>query len=245
MLIFIDTEFSGFGKEAEILSLALVAEDGQEIYLENLDYTPAKCSAFVKKEVLHLIGKMPGEACSYAEMGRRLFRWLTDLSEPAVVVYDYGGDLAYLSGVLNGPVALRTLVSGQIHLEGWVFRESFFKLGMIQAYSRKLPLHHALADARALRNGYLTWRDHCVATVTKGSNSIDSALITLSDYPVLNELARVLTTATKLDGRACRHIYEHALMRITADMLTAQERRLIVAWGLMLNGTYWTKGEVP
>lgn len=168
MLIFLDTEFTGFYKGAELLSLALVAEDAQELYLENLDYTPDKCSDFVNREVLPLMGKVAGAACSRPELAQRLTAWLADLSEPPTVVYDFEGDWDFFTGALPESAGLTSLIKEKILLENKVIRASFFKLGMIRTYSREWPEHHALADARALCNGYLTWREHRVARAKKG-----------------------------------------------------------------------------
>jgi hypothetical protein len=40
MLVFLDTEFTNFAKPS-LLSIALVAEDGQEFYAELVDYNSA------------------------------------------------------------------------------------------------------------------------------------------------------------------------------------------------------------
>ena len=50
------------------------------------------------------------------------------------------------------------------------------------------------------------------------------ALHRLTDYPVLAGLAREGTAATKLDGRACRYIYESALPRIDWPAVSEGER---------------------
>jgi len=39
----------------------------------------------------------------------------------------------------------------------------------------------------------------------------DHALVKLSDYPILEELARRRTKAKRLDRRACRYIYQTGL----------------------------------
>jgi hypothetical protein len=45
----------------------------------------------------------------------------------------------------------------------------------------------------------------------------DQALIKLSDYPLLAALASKQTTAIRLDGRACRHLYAKASLLPLAD----------------------------
>jgi hypothetical protein len=59
MLVFLDTEFSDFTRP-DLISLALVAEDGREFYAERTDYTATRCTEFVRETVLPLLGRVPG-----------------------------------------------------------------------------------------------------------------------------------------------------------------------------------------
>ena len=61
MLVFLDTEFSDFAK-SDLISLALVAEDGREFYAERTDYRKNECSALVRETVWPLLGCVPGAA---------------------------------------------------------------------------------------------------------------------------------------------------------------------------------------
>lgn len=47
MLVFLDTEFTAFVRP-DLISIALVAEDGREFYAERTDYYREDCSDFVK-----------------------------------------------------------------------------------------------------------------------------------------------------------------------------------------------------
>ena len=58
------------------------------------------------------------------------------------------------------------------------------------------------------------------------------ALHRLADYPVLAALARDGTEATKLDGRACRYIYEAALPRIDWQAVSPSERAFMRSLGI-------------
>ena len=55
------------------------------------------------------------------------------------------------------------------------------------------------------------------------------ALYRLADYPVLAVFAREGTEASKLDGRACRYIYETAVPRIDWQAVSASERAFMRA----------------
>lgn len=58
------------------------------------------------------------------------------------------------------------------------------------------------------------------------------ALYRLADYPVLASLAQGGTKASKLDGRACRYIYEAALPRIDWQAVSASERAFMHSLGI-------------
>ena len=64
--------------------------------------------------------------------------------------------------------------------------------------------------------------------------SVMHALYHLADYPVLATLARERTTASKLDGRACLHLYKEALPRMDWQALSAQERAFMLSLGITM-----------
>lgn len=51
MLVFVDSEFIDF-VQMDLISIALVAEDGREFYAERTDYRRDDCSDFVRVAVL-------------------------------------------------------------------------------------------------------------------------------------------------------------------------------------------------
>lgn len=60
-----------------------------------------------------------------------------------------------------------------------------------------------------------------------------NALYTLADFPVLAALAAERTQATRLDGRACRAVYEDARQRIDWHALSPSEREFAQRLGLL------------
>jgi hypothetical protein len=52
MNYFMDTEFDENGKTIELISIAIVAEDGREMYAVSNEFDPAKCNDWVKANVL-------------------------------------------------------------------------------------------------------------------------------------------------------------------------------------------------
>ena len=155
MLVFLDTEFTDFAKP-DLISLALVAEDGREFYAERTDYPAGQCSEFVREIVLPLFGRVPGAACDSAEMALRLRTWFDALPEAATIVFDYYADWDLLVGATPGrpPANCAT----QLYLDGYAITHPIFERAKNLIYTQAWPPHHALADARALRAGYRAWR---------------------------------------------------------------------------------------
>ena len=91
MLVFLDTEFTDFLRP-DLISIALVAEDGSELYAERTDYREDGCSDFVRETVLPLLGGVPDAACSRSELTQRLRDWFEQLPEPATIIYDFESD---------------------------------------------------------------------------------------------------------------------------------------------------------
>ena len=69
-------------------------------------------------------------------------------------------------------------------------------------------------------------------TVPATDPDVWHALHRLADYPVLSALAREGTEAIKLDGRACRYIYEAALPRIDWQAVSVGERAFMCSLGI-------------
>ncbi|APW48615.1 hypothetical protein [Rhodoferax antarcticus] len=94
MLIFLDTEFTQFNSP-DLISMALVAEDGREFYAERDDYHRDDCSDFVRETVLPLLGRVPGATCSRSELTDRVREWFAPvargLPRSFLTLRPYGG----------------------------------------------------------------------------------------------------------------------------------------------------------
>lgn len=149
MKLFLDCEFTQLNSDAKLISLALVAESGQEFYVELLDtYNVNDCSDFVLKHVLpQLNPALHGQ--TFAEAQARLSYFIARFDEMVEICTDAPGwdwdffcDLAYVdhhwpAHVMNRPTNLIVLFS-QVSadaLEG--------------AELPDLP-HHSLLDVRIL-----------------------------------------------------------------------------------------------
>jgi hypothetical protein len=130
--IFLDAEFNGFG--GELISIALVCEDGQEWY--EVVEIPAEPHPFVAQHVLPVLGKEPIGRDRFAQS---LAAFLASVPEP-VIIADWPDDIRCLCDGL-----------GQF---GSGMR---FRLGCTLVLLPQQPLcalqtvHNALLDARALR----------------------------------------------------------------------------------------------
>lgn len=152
MKLILDCEFTQLKPEAKLISLALVAEDSSEFYVEiEGAYKFEDCSEFVKVNVLpQLYG---GEwACDFGMAQYKLAKFLATFNEALEICSDAPDwdwelfcDLAYVDGrwpsnVSNSPVNLIELYNQKAdHIEA--------------GETPELP-HHALLDARLLSDYY-------------------------------------------------------------------------------------------
>lgn len=166
MKLFLDTEFTDF-IQIELISIALVSEDGREFYAERNDYGRQDCSAVVRAEVEPLLGRVPGASCSRQELSRRLHAWFAALPQPATVLCDYFSDWELLADALQddtheSPAHRPANLQAQQLLGPAILGDPQFSRAQAECHAQArakgdLPRHHALADARALRAGYLAW----------------------------------------------------------------------------------------
>jgi hypothetical protein len=161
MNIFIDTEFTDLSREARLISLGAVSEDGQEFYCE-LPVDPKGCSPFVRGIVLPLLDG-GAASCSQGDFAARLGTWLERFDEP-VLLSDSDWDILVMRKALMGeasrmpgPLCLpggRTVIMTTLMpLAGEDL--ALFDSTMQGHFAGDPRQHHALVDARALRAGLL------------------------------------------------------------------------------------------
>ena len=158
MLVFLDTEFTDFLRP-DLISIALVAEDGSEFYAERTDYFKDHCSDFVRETVLPLLGGVPDAACTQSELTQRLRDWFEQLPEPATIIYDFESDWLLLADAILGRTYKNPPANfGEpLHLGNSSITHPVFERAQNLIYTPDWPPHHALADARALMAGYRDW----------------------------------------------------------------------------------------
>lgn len=157
MKAWIDCEFTDL-YEPDLLSVGIVAEAGQELYLELLDEVlEQRSSTFVHNTVLPMFGLIAGaRAASYLELATRASDFLLSLEEPIRLIFDYATDRELLEHALQQAPRwpeLKALVSWEFapaaaHQSdvGAIAMENIWRDEPVSGLGR----HHALADARAL-----------------------------------------------------------------------------------------------
>ena len=148
MRYFLDCEYNGFG--GELLSLALVPEDGGEEFYAVLNATEPPAE-WVERNVIPFLNHVPvglqGAPLEREQAAILLAAWLTGLPEVELVA-DWPDDIAHFCQLITiGPgrmVPLPPLTFRLVTLPGFS-----------TAANSDVP-HNALHDARSLRDHVLT-----------------------------------------------------------------------------------------
>jgi hypothetical protein len=140
---FLDTEYNGWG--GALLSLALVPDDGEELYL-TLDWT-GPLDEWVERNVVPYLDTVPQSLVSprlnRADAARMVSHYLAGDPDP-IIVADWPEDLALFNALLvTGPAMMAEVPALQFQFRPLA--------GFSTAANSKVP-HNALHDARALRD---------------------------------------------------------------------------------------------
>jgi hypothetical protein len=138
--LFLDCEFNGFG--GELISMALVADDGREWYCVLPEVRV--WDKWVYENVLPVLSKLKPTiyANSREEFRVSLFTWLEQFENP-IVVADWYTDLVHFFEAF----------AGRDHTESRAFPCRVELVTGLDAYAPELP-HNALSDARAICLAY-------------------------------------------------------------------------------------------
>jgi hypothetical protein len=139
---FLDTEFTDF-EAFQLISVAIVGEDGREFYGERSDFEVALCSDFVRSIVLPTLGQVSGRSMPSAKLRDELMAWLATvpLKPKPVLCYDFEGDMYLVENLLGGSLP-----------RGWKVEnvEQRIDVARRTTYLAQHGVeHHALHDARA------------------------------------------------------------------------------------------------
>ena len=144
---FLDTEYNGWG--GALLSLALVPEQGEELYL-TLDWDGA-IEEWVERNVIPYLDMVPDSLLSprisRLDAARAIAHYFAGDPDPLVVA-DWPEDIALFNAlIVTGPGVMA-------EIPGLKF-EFVPLIGFSTAANSKVP-HNALHDARALRDHILS-----------------------------------------------------------------------------------------
>jgi len=133
-----------------------VAEDGsREFYVELADvWTPEDCTPFVQRVVLPLLDR---ERVPHAEARAELLAWLADAPRAVQAACDSETDWRFLLDLL-GPDRPANLADRYFDLRPLI-DTAIYDRTVAAYYRTDHRKHHALADARAYRRGWLAWAD--------------------------------------------------------------------------------------
>jgi hypothetical protein len=157
MLLFLDTEYTGYGPTApKLISLAMVAEDGQrEFYVELTDtWQIADCTEYVRSNVVPLLG---GSEHTLSEARAKLHDWLAHAPRAVQAACDSATDFRFLLEMLGAGTA-PNLANSYFDLRPLI-DSTIYDRTVARYYREDQREHHALADARAYRLGWLAWMD--------------------------------------------------------------------------------------
>jgi hypothetical protein len=160
MFVYLDTEFT-YPKRPDLISIALVCEDGREFYAERTDFYPEQCSEFVNDTVLPLLGRVAGAACTRKELTDRLRGWFKQFSEQPTVVFDSEIDWHLLCVAMLGRPHSKPPgdFARPFFLDSSIVTSPVFVQAQSRSYTPEWSKHHALADGRALMAGLEAYQE--------------------------------------------------------------------------------------
>ena len=156
MNLFLDTEFTSL-RAPRLISLALVAENGERIYVELDDWEEGDCTEFVRKVVVPLLD---GPRMSRVQAGRDVAAFIERYQFPTVWTDAPEYDATLLRDLVGGGVwyDIKPLGATMQRSAGvWdvIDMEQYGAIMEAEFAKGELRRHHALDDARA---NLIAWR---------------------------------------------------------------------------------------
>lgn len=137
MDVFIDCEFNGFG--GELVSMALVTEDGDEFY-EVLENNNIKLEPWVTENVIPFLHKDPIELKLFQVKLQSFLNRIDNIT----IIADWPEDISYFcKSLITGP---GTMIKTESVIQFYIDRNISSKDSIIP--------HNALEDAKAIRSSY-------------------------------------------------------------------------------------------
>jgi len=144
MVVFLDCEFTDF-IDIELISIALVAEDGRELYIERSDFEVERCSAFAREAVLPRLGQPGVMVLDREQLRHAVEQWFAELPEAITLACDHQLDYELLVDALDGILPGNLTSRLDLRQLGAPFQRAVFAYHAVPGQA----WHHALHDARA------------------------------------------------------------------------------------------------
>ena len=160
MLIFLDTEFTGlFQADPKLISLAMVPADGRTPFyaelIEGEGWTRNDCTEFVMLNILPIL-KGGEYSVNRTELRERLLAWFEGLPRSVSAACDSEIDFHFLQQVLSD------CWPENLHERYYDLRPlidtGVYHHAVQHFYTADQPMHNALADAQAYRQGWMAWQ---------------------------------------------------------------------------------------
>jgi hypothetical protein len=165
LIVFLDCEYTD-PVDIDLISIALVSEDGQEFYAERSDYRREACSEFVHAAVLPLLDAPADHVLTREQLAVQLSAWLTALPCDVAICADDRTDYELLHDAVDGNLPAHvTVLDG----ETWTLAMSATFGEAVARYHAQpgCPWHHALHDARAFLAGWKAMQSEQKSKVSK------------------------------------------------------------------------------
>ncbi len=156
MIVFFDTEFTGLSSDPRLLSIGMVADSGEELYIEFINgWSEGNCSYWVMNNIVPLLGS--GERLTRRDAVERIIDWLSLFEIQPTLLGETTWDTILLTALIHeyavSPDRFRVEV---IEYSGKEQANSFEGEKRSYFESHKLSPHHALTDAHAFRAAWHT-----------------------------------------------------------------------------------------
>ena len=155
--VFFDTEFTHLAVDAELISIAFVTLEGQELYIE-VDFDPGRCSPWVQRNVLPKLRRK--EKLTLPAARRRICEFLSKCPHPvALVGSNPAFDWLFLHKIFDNRLP-EFVVNHVFDVNSMLMCYNISKRDMQKQIAKRFQFrkHHALEDAKYARRVYIELR---------------------------------------------------------------------------------------
>lgn len=152
MNVFFDTEFTGLTSDPHLISIGLVADNGNHLYIELTNgWAEAQCSSWVRNHVLPQLGT--GEKLGRRDAANRILIWLSSFETETTLLGETDWDTILISQLLGES---KKAASVGCRINQLAYRDTSQARSFENAKRDFLETiqaspHHALNDAWAFR----------------------------------------------------------------------------------------------